>query len=105
MPDFEITRVVLDEHPGWTRTYFTCQSRPWNVLTTVGKDGSARSLLSPKDDIRDQPWPYFHIMALDGIITPDAAATIIIAVYSAYSSGKTAGVVAQRSAVRAVLGL
>lgn len=104
MANFEITEVVVGEHPGWKRTYFDYQNRPWSLLVIENK-GEAASLLSPQDEDKNQPWPHFHIMELHGIITPEAAETIILAVYAAFGNGKMEGIRVQRNAVRSVLGL
>lgn len=93
-------------HKGWVRFLFETQGRPWSLLTIDNPDREPPfSYLSPKDNVRANPWPHYHIDKFDGILSVEAAVLVISRIYTAYSHGIDQGQVEAKAAFRKAIGL
>lgn len=94
-------------HPGWDRYSFDLQGRTWGLLTVNRSNPSTGeepfSLLSPKDEDRTFPWPYYNIRRFDGILSAEAAIEIVRIVYLSWDCGVTEGRQQKVNEIRAAL--
>jgi len=90
-------------HSGWTRKHFEHIGRPWALLTIEQPD-DVRSQVWPLDGDKRQPWPSWHIMSVDVILSVDAAVAVITTVYRAHTEGLLQGSKDAKAEIRRVLG-
>ena len=110
--------VERGPHRGWTWYYFEYAQRRFKLLTQVGEergykvvdeDAKDKSTIYAEDDghrtIREQPWPSYHSMSFECLITIEAAITIVRAVFAAYHTGIDQGRVIAQQDIKKSLGL
>lgn len=94
--------IEIGPHKGWTRYLFDLADRPWSLLT-IDRDDDRHSLLSPRDEQRSRPWPCYHIERYEGLLTPQAAFSIIRQVKAVFEDGRVLGRAEKAASIRKAL--
>lgn len=100
-------KYIESPHKGWNHYMFERQGRRWSLLTIENDHEPGHSLISPEctHDERNPPWPHYHIMRLEGVVTALAAACLIDAVFNAFEQGVEKGQTLKQLEIRKTLGL
>ena len=93
------------EHPGWNRYKFERMGRSWDLLTIDDGKEPSRSLLTPDDVVRNDPWPGYMIQGLVGVLSVPAAVVMIDRFYYAWRIGQEAGYSNAQHDMRKALGI
>ncbi len=93
------------EHVGWDRKHFDYAQRTWSLLVINREDEQSSMISEVRGRSNAMPWPQYHHMNIDGLLTVDGAVAILSRVFAAYDDGALEGIKEARAGMRRTLGL